>query len=63
VQALVEVAWLCTAWRARAVEALDALLDALEAQGHRAQPASEPFDVGGGGQVERAHGDLLGLHL
>ena len=45
----------------RPVEAVDGVLDPLKALGDRAQPAREPFDVGGGRDVERTHRELLRL--
>ena len=47
--------------RERAVEPVDAVLDALQAVRDRAQPPGQPFDVGGRGDVQRAHRHLLGL--
>ena len=43
------------------VEPVDAVLDALEALGDRAQAARQPLDVGGRRDVERAQRGLLGL--
>ena len=40
---------------------MDAVLDALQALGDRAQAPRQAFDVGGGGQVQGPHRDLLGL--
>ena len=45
----------------RPVEAVHAVLDALEPVRDRAQPPREPFDVGGRRDVQRAHRDLLRL--
>ena len=43
------------------VEAVDPVLDALQALGDRPQAPREALDVGGRRDVERAEGDLLGL--
>ena len=43
------------------VEPVHAVLDSLQALGHRPQPAGEALEVGRRGKVEGAHGDLLGL--
>ena len=43
------------------VEAVDPVLDALEALGDRPHAPGEALDVGGRGDVQRAHRDLLGL--
>ena len=44
-----------------AIEAVNPVLDPLQPLRDRAQPARQPFDVGGGGDVERAHRQLLRL--
>jgi hypothetical protein len=41
------------------LEAVDRLLDALQARGHRSQPPREAVDVGRRGEIERAHRGLL----
>jgi hypothetical protein len=43
------------------VQAVDAVLDPLEALRDRAHAPRKAFDVGGGGDVERPEGHLLGL--